>query len=71
MKTAAHVHHKSVKEVRKNNITNNYSIKYGISPVKSYLVNPKEGEIDYEKARKNYDKFFREVSQQKIVKYRM
>ena len=71
MKKAAHVHHPSIKEVRSNSITNNYSIKYVASPRKTYLVNPKEGEIDYSKARKSFDRFFEEVSNQKVVKYRM
>lgn len=47
MKKAAHTSHPSVKEVRKNEVTNGYSIKYVASPNKAYLVNPKEGEIDY------------------------
>ena len=62
MKQAAHVHHKSVKQLRKDSVKNNYSIKYVASPVKSYLVNPKEGEIDYSQAYRNYDKFFDKVS---------
>ena len=71
MKKAAHTSHPSVKEARKESVTNNYSIKYVASPSKSYLVNPKEGEIDYSLAYKNYDKFYDMVSQQKIVKYKM
>lgn len=58
MKRAAHIHHKSVVDIKKNNITNNYSIKYVASPEKSYLVNPIEGEIDYSKAKKDYFKFY-------------
>lgn len=58
MKKAAHTHHPSVNDTRANSITNNYSIKYVASPSKTYVVNPLEGEIDYSKAHKNYDKFF-------------
>ena len=56
-----------------NNYTveNNYAIKYVASPKKSYLVNPKEGEIDYSDAKKNFNKFFNRVSQQPIVKHRI
>ena len=62
MKTTSHESHPSVMEVRKNSVSNNYSIKYMASPTKSYLVNPKEGEIDYSLAYKNYDKFFNKVA---------
>jgi len=58
MKKAAHTHHPSINEVRSNSIVNNYTIKYVASPSKTYLVNPVEGEIDYSKANKNYEKFF-------------
>ena len=71
MKTSAHVHHKSVKEIKRKGVDNNYSIKYVASPKKAYLVNPVEGEINYEKAKKNYNKFYDEVSKQKVVKYGM
>ena len=62
MKTNSHVSHPSVMDTRKNSVSNNYSIKYVASPTKSYLVNPKEGEIDYTLAYKNYDKFFDKVA---------
>jgi hypothetical protein len=61
MKKAAHTHHPSINDMRANSIGNNYSIKYVASPSKTYLVNPLEGEIDYSKARKGYDKFFKYV----------
>lgn len=50
-----------MKDVKNNEVTNNYTIRYVASPQKSYLVNPKEGEIDYSKAHKNFDKFFNKV----------
>lgn len=71
MKKAAHVHHPSVKDIRHNSASNGYTIKYVASPKKSYLVNPKEGEIDYSDAHKNFNKFYDRVSKQEIVKYRM
>ena len=52
-------------------VENGYSIKYVASPKKSYLVNPKEGEIDYSDAKKNFNKFFNRVSQQPIIKHRI
>lgn len=58
MKTSSHTSQPSVKQVKAHLVQNNYSIKYVASPGKSYLVNPKEGEIDYSKAYKNFDKFF-------------
>jgi hypothetical protein len=71
MKKAAHIHHPSLNDVKNYNVTNNYSIKYVASPTKTYLVNPKEGEIDYSKARTNFKKFYNKVANQPIVKYRM
>jgi len=71
MKKAAHTSHKSVRELRKNSVDNAYSIKYVASPAKSYLVNPKEGEIDYSDATKNFNKFYNRVANQPIVKHRM
>lgn len=58
MKNAAHTHHPSINEVRSTSIANNYCIKYVASPSKTYLVNPLEGEIDYSKASKGYEKFY-------------
>ena len=72
MKKAAHIHQPSVKEVKgSGKLSNNYTIKYVNSPERSYLVNPKEGEIDYSQAYRNFEKFFDKVSSQKIVKYKM
>ena len=74
MKRAAHIHHRSIVEVRANSPelrAQPYSIKYVASPGKTYLVNPTDGEIDYSKAAKNYDKFYEEVANQKITKFRM
>lgn len=63
MKKAAHTSHPDVVKLNNFEVKNNYSIKYVASPKKSYLVNPKEGEIDYSDARKNFNKFFNRVSQ--------
>lgn len=61
MKRAAHIHQRSIVEVRDHSPelkAQPYSIKYVASPDKTYLVNPKDGEIDYSKATKNYEKFY-------------
>ena len=71
MKNASHTSHPSIKEARRTGVPNHYSIKYVASPTKSYLVNPKEGEIDYSQAYKNYDKFYDKFANQKIVKYKI
>ena len=55
MKKAAHTSHPDVVKLNNFEVKNNYSIKYVASPKKSYLVNPKEGEIDYSDARKNFN----------------
>jgi hypothetical protein len=55
-----------VRDVRKSGHLE-YSIKYVASPDRSYLVNPTEGEINYELAYRNFDKFFDKVSSQPIV----
>ena len=71
MKTASHTAHPSVREVRKQSEVQ-YSIKYVQSPTRSFVVNPKEGEINYEEAYKgNFHKFYNKVASQPIVKYKM
>lgn len=62
MKTACHIHHPTVKEIRSSSVPNQYSIRYVTSPKKSFVVNPKEGEINYDMAYKNFDKFYKKVS---------
>lgn len=55
LKKAAHIHQPSMKMVKESGLIENaYSIKYVSSPDKSYLVNPKEGEIDYSDAYTNF-----------------
>ena len=71
LKEAAHIHHPDVNRLNSFHVENSYSIKYVASPKKSYLVNPKEGEIDYSDAKKNFNKFFNRVSNQPIVKHRI
>jgi hypothetical protein len=60
LKRASHIHHPSIKEAQKTDNLE-YSIKYVSSPKKSYLVSPKDGEIDYELAYKNRAKFYNKV----------
>jgi hypothetical protein len=71
MKKQAHISHPTCKELKAHKVENGYSIKYVASPTKSYLVNPKEGVIDYSDAEKNFGKFFDRVSNQPIVKHRI
>lgn len=73
MKTAAHSHQPAAKKVQKSKdkCKNEYTLRYVSSPKKSYVVNPKEGEINYNLAYKNFDKFFNKVSTQKITKFRV
>ena len=71
MKKAAHISHPTCKDIKNYKVENGYSIKYVASPAKSYLVNPKEGMIDYSDAEKNFNKFFERVSNQPIVKHRI
>ncbi len=71
MKKASHVHTPSVKKVNNRSVSNNYSLRYVTSPKKSYVVNPKDGEINYKQAYTNFDKFFKKVSNQKVQKYRI
>jgi hypothetical protein len=71
MKNAAHHHQPSVKNLRNNTDQSAYSIRYVSSPKKSYVVKPKEGEINYNMAYKNFDKFFQKVSTQTVTKFRV
>lgn len=41
--------------------TGGYSLTYCPSPDRAYVVQPREGELDYDKAHKNLDRFFRKV----------
>lgn len=43
------------------NTGNGYKLTYCPSPDKSYVVEPHQGELDYDKARKNLDKFYKKV----------
>jgi predicted HicB family RNase H-like nuclease len=47
MKKGNSAHTKSVKEIQKNG---KYSIKYTTSPKKTYVIEPKQGKIDYTKS---------------------
>lgn len=64
MKTAAHHHQPSVKNLRQSpeKAKDGYTLRYVSSPKKSYVVKPKEGEINYKMAYKDFDKFFKKVS---------
>lgn len=62
MKKASHEHQPSVNKVKNRSVSNHYSLRYVTSPEKSYVVNPKDGEINYKQAYTNFDKFFKKVS---------
>jgi hypothetical protein len=40
------------------------------SPGKSYVVEPKKGEINYKMARKDLSKFYDNVFEEKVTKYK-
>ena len=46
-----------------------YSLQYFTGPEKSYVVQPKEGEINYDKAWKDPLKFIEEISNHHLVKH--
>lgn len=48
MKGAKWAHEKGTSDIQKKS---GYSIRYTTSPKKSYVVEPKEGKIDYSKAK--------------------
>lgn len=63
MKNTTTKHHALEENMKKDS---EYSIQYTMSPERSYLVKPKEGEIDYAKCGKNVEKFAKKVGKQKV-----
>ena len=49
----------------------NYSLTYCISPDKAYIVEPHGGEIDYDQADKNLEKFYDKVMNQDITQHKV
>jgi len=47
----------------------NYSLTYCPSPDRAYVVEPHKGELNYDDARKNLDKFYKKVMNQDITKH--
>jgi len=46
-----------------------YSLTYCPSPDRSYVVEPHKGELDYDNATKNLDKFYTKVLNQDVTKH--
>jgi len=57
----------------KNNLASNddYKLTYIIDPKKSYVIQPKEGEIDYSMADKKPMKFYETVMKQKVTEHKV
>lgn len=54
---------------RKLRTNDRYTLTYCTSPDKSYVVEPSKGEIDYDNANKNLEKFYLKVMNQDITKH--
>jgi len=48
-----------------------YSITYVVDPTKAYVVQPKEGEIDYTMAEKSPLKFYDKVMSQDVIEHKI
>ena len=48
-----------------------YSITYVVDPKKTYLIQPKEGELNYDNALKNPSKFYDRVMNQDVMEHRV
>lgn len=48
---------------------NKYQLTYCPSPDRAYVVEPHEGELNYDQAHKNLDKFYKKVMNQDITKH--
>jgi hypothetical protein len=60
------------KKAMKDNIQRgDYSMTYCTEPGKSYIVEPKGGQINYDIVRKNPIKFYDQVFNQEIVKHKI
>ena len=61
---AAAVEHKSYlyKKLKSGEISNEeYTLTYTADPKRTFMIQPKEGEIDYSLANKNIEKFYNKV----------
>lgn len=48
-----------------------YSLTYVTDPKKTYVIQPKEGEINYDLAKKNPLKFYDKVMKQKVTEHKV
>lgn len=51
------------------NTGSGYKLTYCSSPDRTYVVEPHQGELDYDNAHKNLDKFYKKVMNQDITKH--
>ena len=49
----------------------NYSLTYVCDPKKTFVIEPKEGEIDYDMATKSPVKFYKKVMKQKVYEHKV
>lgn len=61
------------KEILSKQLQNNqnYKLHYTASPDKSYVIEPKDGELDYDMAYKNPIKFYDQVMTQEILQHKV
>jgi hypothetical protein len=60
------------KKVMAENINRGeYSLTYCSSPGKSYIIEPHNGELDYDLAKRNPNKFYDQVFRQQITKHKI
>lgn len=50
---------------------NQYSLSYTVDPKASYVIQPREGEINYDIAFKNPNKFFEKVMDQEVTEHKV
>ena len=61
------------KEFLSKNLAKNdeYSLTYVTDPQKTYVIEPKEGEINYDLAKKNPNKFYDQVLSQDVREHKV
>ena len=48
-----------------------YRLHYTASPDKSYVIEPKNGELDYDLAYKNHNKFYESVINSDVIEHKV
>jgi len=62
--------HKKILSERKTK-TQTYGLHYTAAPGKSYLIEPKDGELNYDLAYRNPTKFYNRVMTQKVTQHKV